>query len=47
MEVLKNSLVLGTTAYCIYNVDFLISIVMLWFVFCYITALFIFAKFNI
>ncbi len=47
MEVLKNSLVLGTTAYCIYDVDFLISTIMLWFVFCYMTALFIFAKFNI
>ena len=38
MEVLKNSLVLGSTAYCIYDVDFLISAVMLWFVFCYMNG---------
>ncbi len=47
MEVFKNLLVLGATAYCIYDVDFLISAIMLWFVLCYITALFIFTKFNI
>lgn len=47
MEVFKNSLVLGATAYCIYDVEFLISVMLVWFVFCYITALLIFTKFNI